>query len=141
MLADLVVKLLLVILLQTHRKNLAASNFFLSGDIVHVSGKKMLVCNSYSSIVILCLVGLLTWPHMHNILESMYFALPYLSPLPPAASHQFHQYYIYGELNSCKVEKERMYNCLKWKTMGKSKEKAYVSLMHNKGSSMKVVLF
>ena len=45
-----------------------------------------------------------------------------------AASNQFHQYYIHGELNPCVMEKARMYNCFKWKTMGKSKDKAKVSV-------------
>ena len=44
-----------------------------------------------------------------------------------AASRQFHHYYIYGEFNPCQVEKKRIYNCMRWKTMGKNKEKAYVS--------------
>ena len=33
-----------------------------------------------------------------------------------ATNHQFHQYYIYGEFSNCKVEKARMFNCMKWKT-------------------------
>lgn len=34
--------------------------------------------------------------------------------------------YIYGKLNPCKMEKERVKNCFKMKTMGKSKEDAKV---------------
>ena len=36
--------------------------------------------------------------------------------LSAAAFHQFHQYYIHGEFTHCKMEKSRMYNCIKWKT-------------------------
>jgi hypothetical protein len=43
-----------------------------------------------------------------------------------ASGNQFHQYYIYGTFDSCKMEKERMKNCFKWKTMGKSKDEARV---------------
>lgn len=48
-----------------------------------------------------------------------------------SSSHQFHQYYIYGELCSCKIEKERMYHCFKWKTMGKSKDEAKKALFES----------
>lgn len=33
-----------------------------------------------------------------------------------AAFYQFHQNYIHGEFSSCKVYKERVKNCIKWKT-------------------------
>ena len=39
-----------------------------------------------------------------------------LSPSSAAAFHQFHQYYVHGEFTHCKIEKSRMYNCIKWKT-------------------------
>ncbi|XP_064392711.1 synaptic plasticity regulator PANTS-like [Halichondria panicea] len=38
-----------------------------------------------------------------------------------SAYHQFHQYYIRGEFANCKTEKERMYNCFKWRGTGKDK--------------------
>lgn len=33
-----------------------------------------------------------------------------------SAFHQFHQYYIHGKFNTCKEPKERIKNCIKWKT-------------------------
>ena len=42
---------------------------------------------------------------------------------PAAASHQFHQYYIHGKLSDCKEEKERMFNCVRWRGIGKESAK------------------
>ena len=33
-----------------------------------------------------------------------------------SAFHQFHQYYIHGKFATCKEPKERIKNCIKWKT-------------------------
>lgn len=37
-------------------------------------------------------------------------------PFLIAAFHQFHQYYIHGKFATCKEPKERIKNCIKWKT-------------------------
>ena len=46
-----------------------------------------------------------------------------------AVFHQFHQFYIYGKLSQCMQEKNRMYNCFKWK--GLRKESAKVKVVYN----------
>lgn len=46
-----------------------------------------------------------------------------LTLIPAAAFHQFHQYYIHGKFSSCKEQKERMYNCYRWRGLRKESAK------------------
>ena len=48
--------------------------------------------------------------------DRMYVHFYFILFILIAAFHQFHQYYIHGKFATCKEPKERIKNCIKWKT-------------------------
>ena len=64
-----------------------------------------------------CLDYMTEYRHCICKLVAFIMVLEFNAPLAfLAAFHQFHQYYIHGKFSSCKEPKERIKNCIKWKT-------------------------
>ena len=49
-------------------------------------------------------------------LQLFFGSLAYVCLIITAAFYQFHQYYIHGKFDLCKEYKNRVKNCIKWRT-------------------------